>query len=57
MMVMMMMEKIVTIYNSVRMRLDEKILPLDSKNDDSMIRGDYDDDDDANDYDNHYDEL
>ena len=54
---MMMMEKIVTIYNSVRMRLDEKILPLDRKNDDSMIRGDYDDDDDANDYDNHYDEL
>ena len=42
-------------YNSVRMRLDEKIIPSDRKNDDS-IRGDYDDDE-ANDNDNEYDEL
>ena len=55
-MMMMMMEVMATIYNSVRMRLDEKIIPSDRKNDDS-IRGDYDDDDDANDYDSDYDEL
>ena len=55
-MMMMMMEVIVTIYDCVRMRMDEKIIPSDRKNDDS-IRGDYDHDDEANDNDNDYDEL